>query len=266
MLYYPELRKALDAQRRAPPADRDRARGPADRGRPDPGGDLPRAHPPRRSHPSRQPGDSMTVNAGHGSESHSTLPGSNRLASTKLGGQMIKDYWERMFTARERGAHVVWYNGAAAEPDLPGGRHRVVPRRGVLGAAGRDAPRGPGAARRRGVRLHRRAVLLRAHAPRLRRADQAQRQAQSETGIVGLIDQETLASRLPTPDFFVNAYAGCSTGQQWDEISYRIFDKQVPIFKVSYPAPVGQPARRRLPARRGVGATPRATSPSSCSS
>ena len=62
-----------------------------------------------------------------------------------------------------------------------------------------------------------------------------QSQAQSETGVVGLVDQETLASRLPTPDFFVNAYAGCSTGQQWDEISFRIFGKQIPLFKVSYP-------------------------------
>src|SRR4029450_5830670 len=59
--------------------------------------------------------------------------------------------------------------------------------------------------------------------------------AQSETGVVGLTDQESLASRLPKPDFFVNAYAGCSTGQQWDEIAFRIFGKEIPIFKVSYP-------------------------------
>jgi hypothetical protein len=31
------------------------------------------------------------------------------------------------------------------------------------------------------------------------------------------------------------AYAGCSTGQQWDEISYRVFNKKLPFFKVSYP-------------------------------
>ena len=59
-----------------------------------------------------------------------------------------------------------------AQPHLPGRRPRVVPRRGVLGTAGRDAPRGPGAARGRGVRLHRRAVLLLAHASRLRGADE----------------------------------------------------------------------------------------------
>ena len=32
----------------------------------------------------------------------------------------------------------------------------------------------------------------------------------------------------PPPDMFVNAYAGCSTGQQWDEITSRVFGKQVP--------------------------------------
>ena len=55
------------------------------------------------------------------------------------------------------------------------------------------------------------------------------------TGAVGLPDQAELASRLPHPDFFVNAYSGCSTGQQWDEMSYRVFGKNVPIFNVSIP-------------------------------
>jgi len=31
------------------------------------------------------------------------------------------------------------------------------------------------------------------------------------------------------------AYAGCSTGQQWDEISYRVFNKKLLFLKVSYP-------------------------------
>ena len=29
---------------------------------------------------------------------------------------MTKEYWDRLFSARERGAHVVWYNGAALNP------------------------------------------------------------------------------------------------------------------------------------------------------
>src|SRR4051794_20693222 len=44
------------------------------------------------------------------------LPVSNRLKSTRLAGQMVKEYWDGLFTARERGAHVVWYNGAALNP------------------------------------------------------------------------------------------------------------------------------------------------------
>lgn len=36
-----------------------------------------------------------------------------RLSSTRVGGKMVADYWENIFTAKERGKHVVWYNGAA---------------------------------------------------------------------------------------------------------------------------------------------------------
>ena len=43
-------------------------------------------------------------------------PLSNRLASTASGGKMVKAYWDNLFSARERGATVVWYNGAALNP------------------------------------------------------------------------------------------------------------------------------------------------------
>ncbi|MBB2506496.1 2-hydroxyacyl-CoA dehydratase, partial [Amycolatopsis echigonensis] len=56
-----------------------------------------------------------------------------------------------------------------------------------------------------------------------------------QTGVVGVHDQEVLAAKLPAPDFFVNNYAGCSTGQQWDGISYRVFGKKLPIFNISHP-------------------------------
>jgi benzoyl-CoA reductase/2-hydroxyglutaryl-CoA dehydratase subunit BcrC/BadD/HgdB len=159
---------------------------------------------------------------------------SNRLSSTRKGGQMIKDYWDNIFTARERGAHVVWYNGAALNP--------------IFQAAGIEWCHGEAfGARLAAMHLEAPAQLAgeeygyinelcsyaRTH---LGCAVLTQRNGgQSETGVVGLTDQESLASRLPKPDFFVNAYAGCSTGQQWDEISYRIFDKTLPIFKISYP-------------------------------
>jgi benzoyl-CoA reductase subunit B len=158
----------------------------------------------------------------------------NRLGSTRNGGQMVKEYWERIFTARERGAHVVWYNGAALNP--------------IFQAAGIEWCHGEAfGARLAAMHLEGPAQLAgeeygyvnelcsyaRTH---LGCAVLTQQGAGRESaGVVGLTDQETLASRLPKPDFFVNAYAGCSTGQQWDEISYRIFDKDLPIFKVSYP-------------------------------
>jgi benzoyl-CoA reductase/2-hydroxyglutaryl-CoA dehydratase subunit BcrC/BadD/HgdB len=163
-----------------------------------------------------------------------TLPVSNRLSSTRNGGQMVKDYWDRIFSARERGSHVVWYNGAALNP--------------IFQAAGLEWCHGEAfGARLAAMHLEAPAQLAgeeygyvselcsyaRTH---LGCAVLTQRgSGNSEAGVVGLTDQETLAGRLPKPDFFVNAYAGCSTGQQWDEISYRIFDKSLPIFKVSYP-------------------------------
>lgn len=160
---------------------------------------------------------------------------SNRLSSTKDGGQMVKDYWDRIFTARERGAQVVWYNGAALNP--------------IFQAAGIEWCHGEAfGARLAAMHLEGPAQLageeygyineLCSYArTTLGCAVLTQRGAgyAQEGGVVGAVDQQTLASRLPPPDFFVNAYAGCSTGQQWDEISYRLFNKTLPFFKVSYP-------------------------------
>ena len=157
---------------------------------------------------------------------------SNRLSSTKDGGKMVKDYWDRIFTARERGAQVVWYNGAALNP--------------IFQAAGIEWCHGEAfGARLAAMHLEGPAQLageeygyineLCSYArTTLGCAVLTQRGAEYEDE-GGVVDRDTLAGRLPPPDFFVNAYAGCSTGQQWDEISYRLFKKQLPFFKVSYP-------------------------------
>jgi benzoyl-CoA reductase subunit B len=162
-----------------------------------------------------------------------TIPVSNRLTSTKLAGQMVREYWDRIFTAKERGAHVVWYNGAALNP--------------IFQAAGLEWCHGEAfSARLAAMHLEGPAQLAgeeygyinelcsyaRTH---LGCAVLTRKSAEEAAASVVGIDQEALASRLPAPDFFVNAYAGCSTGQQWDEVSYRIFGKEIPIFKVSYP-------------------------------
>ncbi len=147
---------------------------------------------------------------------------------------MVADYWEDLFTARERGKQIVWYNGGALNP--------------ILQAAGLAWCHGEAfAARLAAQRLEAPAQLAGAEygyinelcsysRTHLGCAVLTQHAAEGEaSGIVGLHDQQELASKLPAPDFFVNNYAGCSTGQQWDEISYRLFDKRLPIFNISHP-------------------------------
>jgi benzoyl-CoA reductase subunit B len=165
-----------------------------------------------------------------------TIKVANRLTSTKIAGGMVKEYWDRLFTARERGAAVVWYNGAALNPffqaagiewchgEAFGARLAAMHLEGPAQLAGEEY--GYVGELCSYARTHLGCAVL---------TQRSTEEELSDSGVVGLVDQETLASRLPTPDFYINAYAGCSTGQQWDEIAYRIFDKQIPMFKVSYP-------------------------------
>ncbi|HEY3005600.1 MAG TPA: 2-hydroxyacyl-CoA dehydratase family protein, partial [Kribbellaceae bacterium] len=166
--------------------------------------------------------------------STAVMDSSNRLGITKAGGRMVADYWDGVFTARERGEQVVWYNGSAVNPIFQAAG--LVWCHGEAFSARLAAQHLEGPAQLAGqeygyigelcsyARTHLGCAVL-------------TRQSRNEdhTGVVGLVDQQELASRLPMPDFFVNAYAGCSTGQQWDDISFRVFGKEVPIFNVSMP-------------------------------
>ncbi|MGQ0621910.1 MAG: 2-hydroxyacyl-CoA dehydratase subunit D [Panacagrimonas sp.] len=158
----------------------------------------------------------------------------NRLKSNDAGRHMISDYWDRIFSANERGAKVVWYNGAALNP--------------IFQAAGLEWAHGEAfSARLSAQKLEKSAQLAakeygyvgelcsyaRTHLGTALLARKAQDDIQS--GIVSAEDQKDLASRLPMPHFIVNCYAGCSTGQQWDEITHRVLGKQIPIFNVSLP-------------------------------
>jgi benzoyl-CoA reductase subunit B len=156
----------------------------------------------------------------------------NRLVSTRAGGALVKQYWDRLFTARERGATVVWYNGAALNPifqaaglewchgEAFGARLAAMHLEGPAQAAGEQY------GYIRDLCSYARTTL--GCAVLTKRA--------AEGGIdTSLSEDQVLASRLPPPDLFVNAYAGCSTGQQWDEISFRLFARELPFFKVSYP-------------------------------
>ena len=164
-----------------------------------------------------------------------TIPVSNRLASTRIAGKMTKEYWDRLFSARERGAPVVWYNGSALNPFFQAAGVEWCHGEAFSARLAAMHLEGPAqlAAEEYGYigelcsysRTHLGCCVL----------TQRGTETESGAGIVSSVDQETLASRLPTPDFYINAYSGCSTGQQWDEIAYRIFDKEIPIFKVSFP-------------------------------
>ncbi|MCC0054504.1 MAG: 2-hydroxyacyl-CoA dehydratase [Rhodobiaceae bacterium] len=57
----------------------------------------------------------------------------------------------------------------------------------------------------------------------------------ADTGVSNAPDDDDLAAKLPAPDMIISAYAYCSTGQQWDEMTSRLFGKKVPIFNVSIP-------------------------------
>ncbi|MFF3380446.1 2-hydroxyacyl-CoA dehydratase subunit D [Streptomyces sp. NPDC002680] len=159
---------------------------------------------------------------------------SNRLAVTRRGGQMITDYWEDLFTARERGKQIVWYNGGALNPIFQAAGLAWC--HGEAFAARLAAQRLEGPAQLAGAEYGYNAELCSYSRTHLGCSVLTlQGTDGDQTGVVGAHDQEVLAAKLPAPDFFVNNYAGCSTGQQWDGISYRVFGKELPIFNVSLP-------------------------------
>jgi len=163
-----------------------------------------------------------------------TIRVANRLSSTKIAGKMVKDYWDQLFTARERGAKVVWYNGAALNPFFQAAGIEWC--HGEAFGARLAAMHLEGPAQLAGEEYGYVGELCSYARTHLGCAVLTQRDSdEAGTGVIGMTDQATLASRLPSPDFYINAYAGCSTGQQWDEIAYRVFDKTMPLFKVSYP-------------------------------
>jgi benzoyl-CoA reductase/2-hydroxyglutaryl-CoA dehydratase subunit BcrC/BadD/HgdB len=150
---------------------------------------------------------------------------------------MVADYWDGVFTARERGEKIVWYNGSAVNPFFQAAGLVWCHGEAFSARLAAQHLEGPAqlAAEEHGfvgelcsyARTHLGCAVLTERGK--------QDNSPNVTGIVGLADQRELASKLPSPDIFVNAYAGCSTGQQWDDISFRVFGKEVPIFNVSLP-------------------------------
>ena len=159
---------------------------------------------------------------------------SNRLGITRVGGQLISDYWEDLFTAREQGKQIVWYNGGALNPMFQAAGLAWC--HGEAFAARLAAQRLEGPAQLAGAEYGYNAELCSYSRTHLGCSVLTLQGTEGDqTGVVGVHDQEVLAAKLPAPDFFVNNYAGCSTGQQWDGISYRVFGKKLPIFNISHP-------------------------------
>ncbi len=158
----------------------------------------------------------------------------NRLSSTKLGGTMVADYWDNIFTAKERGKHVVWYNGAALNPFFQAAGLEWC--HGEAFAARLAAQHLEEPAQAAGAEYGYIGELCSYARTHLGCAVLTQQAASGQaTGVVGMVDQQELAAKLPAPDFFVNGYAGCSTGQQWDAMTYRVFERKLPLFNVSIP-------------------------------
>ncbi|MCX4096698.1 2-hydroxyacyl-CoA dehydratase subunit D [Nocardia sp. alder85J] len=158
----------------------------------------------------------------------------NRLTSTRVAGRLVADYWENIFTAEERGKHVVWYNGAALNPLFQAAGLEWC--HGEAFAARLAAQHLEVPAQTAGAEYGYIGELCSYARTHLGCAVLTHRTVnERSSGVVGMADQQELAAKLPAPDFLVNGYAGCSTGQQWDAMTYRVFDRKLPLFNVSIP-------------------------------
>lgn len=158
----------------------------------------------------------------------------NRLKTTKQGGKLVNDYWENLFTAKERGKKVVWYNGTYIPPFFHS--HDVAWVHGEAWAAYLAAKHGELPAQRAGEdRGYDRELCSYARTHIGQALIDLRDLKDGKLGIAPDDPRALTMAKLPAPDMMINAYPYCSTGQQWDDITYRLFGKKVPIFNVSIP-------------------------------
>src|ERR1022692_38133 len=130
---------------------------------------------------------------------------SNRLSVTRAGGQLITDYWDDLFTAREQGKQIVWYNGGALNPFFQAAGLAWC--HGEAFAARLAAQRLEGPAQLAGAEYGYNAelcsyarthlgcsVLTLGHDGAALPGNEGER-----TGVVGMNDSQELAARLPSP-------------------------------------------------------------------
>lgn len=156
----------------------------------------------------------------------------NRLKATKLGSAIVNDYWADLFSAKEAGKKVVWYNGTYIPPffqahDLAwvhgeawsaylAARHEEQPAQLAGETRGYDRELCSYARTHIGQAL-------------LDKIDIAEGRMDPNS------PRAIAISKLPAPDMLINAYPYCSSGQQWDETIYRLYGKKIPLFNVSIP-------------------------------
>ena len=163
------------------------------------------------------------------------LPGvANKLKSTRKAGKLVNEYWEMVWRAKEEGKLVCWYEGSAINPFLEAADIVWVHGEAysaMLAARHQEGP-AQAAAEARGY-MQELCSYARTH---LGCAVSNQRNRNdADAGFTDIPEDEDIAARLPPPDMIISAYAYCSTGQQWDEMTSRLFGKKIPIFNVSIP-------------------------------
>lgn len=158
----------------------------------------------------------------------------NKLAATRMAGRLVNEYWEMVWRAKEEGKLVCWYEGSAINPFLEAADIVWVHGEAYSAMLAARHQEGPAqqAAEDRGY-MKELCSYARTH---LGCAVSNQRNRNdADTGMTGIPSDDDIASKLPPPDMIISAYAYCSTGQQWDEMTSRLFGKKIPIFNVSIP-------------------------------
>jgi benzoyl-CoA reductase/2-hydroxyglutaryl-CoA dehydratase subunit BcrC/BadD/HgdB len=158
----------------------------------------------------------------------------NKLKSTRIAGKLVNDYWDMVWRAKEEGKLVCWYEGSAINPFLEAADICWVHGEAYSAMLAARHQEGPAqqAAEERGY-MKELCSYARTH---LGCAVTNQRtRNDADSGVSNVPDDDDLAAKLPAPDMIISAYAYCSTGQQWDEMTSRLFGKKIPIFNVSIP-------------------------------
>jgi benzoyl-CoA reductase subunit B len=158
----------------------------------------------------------------------------NRLKTTKQGGKLVNDYWSDLFAAKDDGRKVIWYNGTYIPPFFHA--HDVAWVHGEAWAAHLAAKHGELPAQAAGeLRGYDRELCSYARTHIGQALIDLRDLKEGKLGIAADDPRALTMAKLPPPDMLINAYPYCSSGQQWDEITYRLFGKRIPIFNVSIP-------------------------------